>query len=74
VSNPAEVVSVAQKVEVTVMEVDANRKRISLSLKKDPFGKNTEGKHKGKLGKKKEQNSAEGDLQAKLAALKGKFS
>ncbi len=73
VSNPAEVVSVAQKVEVTVMEVDANRKRISLSLKKDPFNKETEGKPKGKLGKKKEQTSAEGDLQAKLAALKGKF-
>src|SRR5690606_27093859 len=38
VKDPAEVVSVQQKVEVTVLEVDVNRKRISLSLKSDPFG------------------------------------
>ncbi len=37
VSNPATILSVQQKVEVTVLEVDAARKRISLSLKKDPF-------------------------------------
>ncbi len=34
VKNPAEVVKVQQKVMVTVLEVDARRKRISLSLKK----------------------------------------
>ncbi|MFZ2196199.1 MAG: S1 RNA-binding domain-containing protein, partial [Thermodesulfovibrionales bacterium] len=34
VKNPAEVVKVQQKVMVTVIEVDAKRKRISLSLKK----------------------------------------
>ncbi len=37
VSNPAEVVAVQQKVMVTVLEVDISRKRISLSLKTDPF-------------------------------------
>lgn len=39
VKNPADVVSVHQKVMVTVIEVDIGRKRISLSMKSDPFGK-----------------------------------
>jgi hypothetical protein len=34
VKDPGEVVKVQQKVMVTVLEVDAKRKRISLSLKK----------------------------------------
>jgi len=74
VSNPAEVVNVAQKVEVTVMEVDTARKRISLSMKKDPFKQQSkEEKPKGKFKRKNEEKAPEGDLQAKLAALKGKF-
>lgn len=36
VSNPADVVKVGQKVNVTVMEVDLNRNRISLSMRSDP--------------------------------------
>jgi len=36
VRNPAEVVKVQQKVMVTVLEVDPKRKRIALSLKKQP--------------------------------------
>ena len=36
VKNPAEVVKVQQKVTVTVLEVDPRRKRIALSLKKQP--------------------------------------
>lgn len=36
VENPADVVKVAQKVEVTVMEVDIARKRISLSMRSQP--------------------------------------
>ena len=36
VKNPADVVKVQQKVEVTVMEVDLERNRISLSMKKIP--------------------------------------
>jgi protein Tex len=36
VKNPAEVVKVAQKVQVTVTEVDLERKRIALSMKASP--------------------------------------
>jgi len=36
VKDPAEVVKVGQKVQVTVMEVDLSRNRISLSMKSDP--------------------------------------
>jgi uncharacterized protein len=35
VRDPAEIVKVQQTVEVTVLEVDLPRKRISLSMKKD---------------------------------------
>lgn len=66
VRNPAEVVSVQGKVMATVLEVDMARKRISLSLKSDPFGKQV------KTQKKKEPQQ-DGDLQSKLAMLKGKF-
>ena len=37
VKNPADVVSVNQRVTVTVLAVDAERKRISLSMKSDAF-------------------------------------
>ncbi|MCF6353091.1 MAG: RNA-binding transcriptional accessory protein [Cyclobacteriaceae bacterium] len=39
VSNPVEVVSVQQKVQVTVLEVDLSRNRIALSMKANPFTK-----------------------------------
>jgi uncharacterized protein len=74
VSDPAAVVSVNQKVQVTVMEVDIARKRIALSMKSDPFAA------KGKFipkekpeEKKKKEAEVVGDLAAKLALLKGKF-
>jgi uncharacterized protein len=38
VKDPNAIVSVQQKVTVTVMEVDVPRKRIALSMKSDPFG------------------------------------
>lgn len=38
VKDPKEVVTVQQKVMVTVVEVDVPRKRIGLSMKSDPFG------------------------------------
>lgn len=76
VSNPAEVVNVQQKVEVTVLEVDPVRKRISLSMKSDPFAqqksKPKQDSRRSKRGNSQSQQP-EGDLQAKLAALKGKF-
>jgi protein Tex len=40
VKTPADVVKVGQKVEVTVLAVDVERKRISLSMKKTPGQKN----------------------------------
>ena len=69
VKNPAEVVSVQQKVDVTVVEVDINRKRIALSMKSDPFGKEPP-----KSKRKKQESAPEGDLQAKLNQLKGLFN
>jgi len=44
VKTPADVVKVNQKVEVTVMAVDEQRKRISLSMKKAPGEKKTDEK------------------------------
>jgi uncharacterized protein len=88
VSNPAEVVSVSQKVNVTVVEVDESRKRIALSMKADPFAKEgprggerkKPGAHSGNRNgggqqrqNRQQSNEPQGDLQAKLAALKGKF-
>ena len=67
ISNPADVVSVQQKVMVTVTEVDAARKRISLSMK-------GESKPQPKKSQKpKKQQTPETDMASKLAALKGKF-
>jgi protein Tex len=54
---------------VTVLEVDVPRKRISLSMKSDPYGKSAPKQDR----KKREEKEPEGDLQAKLAMLKGKF-
>ncbi|HNP19016.1 MAG TPA: Tex family protein [Fulvivirga sp.] len=73
VKNPAEHVSVQQKVNVTVMEVDVSRKRIGLSMKSDPFGKKPVVRQSSKPKKQKESVN-EGDLQQKLNALKGMFN
>lgn len=69
VSDPSKVVKLQQNVQVTVTEINIAQKRISLSLKSDPFGK-----PKKKFEKKREEKSVEGDLQAKLSMLKGKFN
>ncbi len=71
VKNPADIVHVQQQVEVTVVEVDVNRKRIALSMKKDPFGKK-ENTSKSS-GKKRSKDTPGGDLQDKLKMLQGKF-
>ncbi|AWW29277.1 RNA-binding transcriptional accessory protein [Echinicola strongylocentroti] len=73
ISDPNEVVTVNQKVEVTVMEVDLNRKRIGLSMKSDPFAERGKGKSGGAKRERKKEKEPEGDLAAKLAMLKGKF-
>ncbi len=69
VKDPNEVVKVHQKVEVTVTEVDASRKRISLSMKTDE--QRPVNKPAAKVGKKK---GPEEDFNSKLAALKSRFS
>ena len=85
VSDPSKFVKVQQQVEVTVMEVDAARKRIALSMKtggvNSPAPKPTgapiiakakEFKPKPVSFPKKEEEPMN-DLQAKLMALQGKF-
>lgn len=76
ITDPNEVVTVNQKVEVTVMEVDIPRKRIGLSMKKDPFserGKSRDDKSQRPRRRQEKEPEAEGDLAAKLALLKSKF-
>ncbi|MCX2582925.1 Tex family protein [Pedobacter sp. MR22-3] len=86
VANPNDIVKVHQKVEVTVVEVDAARKRISLSMKTELSPKPHGLKSKEQGANSKEQGArnfaqkpqpkikdADGDLQEKLAKLKGMF-
>ena len=76
ISNPNEVATVNQKVEVTVMEVDMARKRIGLSMKSDPFaekGKTKESKSARPRKRAEKKRETEGDMAAKLALLKNKF-
>ncbi len=86
IANPNEVVKVSQKVQVTVVEVDAARKRISLSMKSDIETKKEAPKQQTKpkpvakplvkkqiITKKEEPKAVEGDMQDKLKALLGKF-
>jgi len=83
IKDPNEVLKVAQRVEVTITEVDVNRKRISLSMKEnEPRPKPTERKpddrkparqnnpqYKGNNSKQPEET----DMAIKLAALRSKF-
>ena len=71
ISDPSEVVKVQQKVQVTVLEVDEARKRISLSMKGDA-GAVSKPKGAGAAGAKKEKE-VEGDMQSKLNMLMSKF-
>ncbi|RAJ88116.1 uncharacterized protein CLV59_101883 [Chitinophaga dinghuensis] len=80
ISNPNEAVKLNQKVQVTVLEVDAMRKRISLSMKdsnekgggqQQSSGPRKEQQRKDKPARKEEPLN---DFQAKLAALKNKFN
>ncbi|HEY0896661.1 MAG TPA: Tex family protein [Sphingobacteriaceae bacterium] len=72
IKDPNEVVKVHQKVEVTVTEVDANRKRISLSMKTDEQ-KPRAPKPQQKDQKPFRKQEPETDMAAKLAALRSKF-
>jgi len=87
IKDPNEVLKVAQKVEVTVTEVDVNRKRISLSMKenekREPANQSSPKPNFNKPAQKpafnkpnnnrQTEREPEGDLQMKLAALKSRF-
>ncbi|MCK5703586.1 MAG: helix-hairpin-helix domain-containing protein, partial [Cyclobacteriaceae bacterium] len=68
VENPADYIKVQQKVKATVIGVDIPRKRISLSLKSDPFGE----KSRIKKSEKRHQKSND-SMEDKLAQLRGRF-
>lgn len=77
VKDPNLVVSVQQKVEVTVTEVDIARKRIGLSMKTDPFSEapvptQQKGRPAGKRRDDKPQPK-EVSMEEKLAMLMNKF-
>ena len=87
VSNPNEVVKLNQKVTVTVLEVDAARKRISLSMKDNEAPAQGGGGGQQQRKERRDNNSGGGnskpagkqqaplnDFQAKLAELKKKFN
>ena len=74
VKDPKEVVTVQQKVDVTVVEVDVARKRIGLSMKSDPFAQTEapaqkQGPHKKHHRPKEKEVS----MEEKLAMLVNKF-
>lgn len=71
ITNPSEVLKVAQKVMVTVTEVDINRKRIALTMKENAGGAPKPKSSSPTDGKKTKEQEPEGDLQAKLNKLKG---
>ena len=75
VKDPTEIIGVQQKVMVTVIEVDLDRKRVGLSMKSDPFGKNQPGKQQRKPGKQNKHTPKEKEIsmEAKLAMLVNKF-
>ena len=56
VKDPNEVVKVAQRVEVTVLEVDLDRKRISLSMKQGATGEKKETPSKAPAAKGPQDN------------------
>lgn len=85
VKDPQQVVSVQQKVMVTVVEVDVPRKRIGLSMKQDPFAqpevpqrqeapqKNKKDKPGQVVKRKEKEKEKELSMEEKLAMLVNKF-
>ena len=71
VKDPTEVVKVQQQVQVTVLEVDLPRKRISLSMKSDPFGASAPPKKETKPRRK--SKTAPPNMEDQLTRLRDKF-
>ena len=72
VDNPADFIKIQQKVKVIVTGVDIPRKRISLSMKSDPFAKKPQRKRSEKRQSNRNQKS-EGSMEDKLAQLRNRF-
>jgi protein Tex len=73
VKDPKEAVTVQQKVNVTVVEVDVPRKRIGLSMKSDPFAQPGETPARGNKPKQQKPKEKEQSMEEKLAMLVNKF-
>jgi uncharacterized protein len=80
IKDPNEVLKVHQKVEVTVTEVDVNRKRIALSMRENDKSAPQERRNDDRrpvgnkpVYNKKPEQQPETDIAIKLAALKNKF-
>jgi uncharacterized protein len=73
IKDPKEAVTVMQKVNVTVVEVDVPRKRIGLSMKSDPFAQPGEVPAKGNKPKSSKPKEPELSMEEKLAQLVSKF-
>jgi uncharacterized protein len=73
VSDPNTVVKVAQKVFVTVTEVDIQRKRIALSMKDSVPAAQAPAKPQAPSNKKGKAEPPANDFASQLAALKDKF-
>ncbi len=76
VENPADHIKVQQQVKAIVIAVDIPRKRISLSLKSDPFGEKPKFKKSEKHEKRTPKNQgkkASESMEDKLAQLRNRF-
>lgn len=74
IKDPKEAVTVQQKVNVTVVEVDVARKRIGLSMKSDPFAQPGEPQQPKKSGQRQgKPKEKEMSMEEKLAMLVNKF-
>jgi uncharacterized protein len=75
IKDPNEVLKVHQKVEVTVTDVDVNRKRISLSMKENEPKQDNQMKRSAPRheNNRRQEREPETDMASKLAALKSKF-
>ena len=69
IKDPNEIVKVQQKVQVTVMEVDVNRKRIALSMKDNPGA----APQKGPKKRTEEKETEPKDVNEMLSILKSKW-
>jgi protein Tex len=73
IKDPKEAITVQQKVMVTVVEVDVQRKRIGLSMKSDPFTEQSTPAPKAHKSKPQKPKEKEATMEEKLAMLLNKF-